>query len=121
MYESHRDTPREVEEKPKRRSLLVDLVIRLVKEKPLGTVGGVIVAVLFIVGIFADVLAPYGMNELIPYDRLSPPSTTHILGADNVGRDLLSRVIFGARISMLVGLCGSALSAGVATIIGTQV
>jgi len=104
--------------KPKRRLLLVDLIIRLVKEKPLGTLGGVIVLVVFIVGIFADVLAPYGMNEMSLGARLSSPSAEYVLGADELGRDLLTRIIFGARISMIVGLAGSALAAFTATIIG---
>jgi len=103
---------------PKRRLLLIDLVIRLVKEKPIGTIGGVIVLVMFVVGIFADVLAPYGMNEMSLGARLSSPSAEYVLGADSLGRDLLSRIIFGARISMIVGLSGSALAALTATIIG---
>ncbi|MDP3947668.1 MAG: ABC transporter permease, partial [bacterium] len=94
----------------KRPSFLVDILTRLVKTKPLGTIGGIIVLVLFFVGIFADVLAPYGMNEFILSDRLSPPSLSHLLGADNLGRDLLSRVIYGARISMIVSLGATTIS-----------
>ncbi|MFC2056005.1 ABC transporter permease [Chloroflexota bacterium] len=94
----------------KRRPLLIDLVIRLVKEKPLGTVGGIIVLILFLTGIFADLLAPYGFNELILANRLAPPSALHWLGTDNLGRDLLSRVINGARISMIVSLSATTLS-----------
>ena len=103
---------------PKRHSLLVDLVIRLVKEKPLGTVGGVIVLILFITGIFADFIAPYGMNEINEEITLSPPMAGYPLGTDQVGRDLLSRVIYGARVSMIVGLAGAALSTLIATILG---
>jgi peptide/nickel transport system permease protein len=80
-----------------------------VKEKPLGTVGAIIVLALFIVGIFANFLAPYGYNEIIQVDTLASPSPAHILGADNVGRDVLSRVIFGARISMIVGVTATTL------------
>lgn len=101
-----------------RHSLLVDLVIRLVKEKPLGTVGGVIVLILLLVGIFANFLAPYGFNELHLKDVLDPPSGKYILGTDQMGRDLLSRIIYGARISMYVGLGVSAISTLIATIIG---
>ena len=107
----------EVEEK-KRPSFLVDLVTRMVKEKPLGSLGGVIVLILFFTGIFADFLAPYGMTEFILKDRLSPPSVAHWLGADNLGRDLLSRIIFGARISMIVGLVGATLSTGIGGFVG---
>jgi len=104
----------------KRHSSLVELFIRLAKEKPLGTLGGVIVLALLVVGVFAGLLAPYGMNEIILADRLDPPSANHILGVDQLGRDLLSRIIFGARISMIVGLSGAALSALVSTIIGAM-
>jgi len=103
---------------PKRHPLLVDLLIRLVKEKPLGTVGGVIVLVMFLTGIFADFLAPYGMNEAHLADRLVPPSADYILGTDNLGRDQLTRVIYGARISMIVGLAGASLNVLVAIAIG---
>jgi len=102
----------------KKHFVLVDLVIRLVKEKPLGTVGGIIVLLMFFAGIFSNFLAPYGMNEVHPPDSLSPPSAQYILGTDNLGRDMLSRIIFGARISMIVGLAGSGLSTLVAIIIG---
>lgn len=101
-----------------RHRFLVDLVIRLVKEKPLGTVGGVIVLAMLIIGIFADLLAPYGMNEVRLADTLVPPSGQYIMGTDNLGRDLLSRVIYGARVSMIVGVVASLLDMLVATIIG---
>ncbi len=98
--------------------LLVDLLIRLVKEKPLGAVGGVIILAMLFTGIFANVLAPYGMNESHMAYRLAPPGGQFLLGADLLGRDLLSRVIFGARISMIVGVFGGLLSVLVATTIG---
>ncbi len=106
------------EEQAKRRPLLVDLIIRLVKEKPLGVIGGVIVLIMFFSGIFADFLAPYGMTEAHPRDSLSPPSSQYLLGTDTLGRDLLSRVIYGARISMIVGLAGAGLTTFLAAIIG---
>lgn len=97
---------------------LVEVFTRLVKEKPLGTLGGVIVLVLFVTGIFADLLAPYGYNEADLAATLAPPSAGHILGTDNLGRDLLSRIIYGARISMYVGLGVATLGTLLCTIIG---
>lgn len=88
----------------RRHSMLVDTLIRVVKEKPLGTFGGIVVLILFVVGIFSDFIAPYGMNESHLAHRLEPPSSEFILGTDNLGRDQLSRIIYGARISMVVGL-----------------
>lgn len=97
---------------------MADIFIRLIREKPLGTVGGIIVIILLVTGIFADLLAPYGMNEIHPEDALSPPSTHYFLGTDNLGRDLLSRVIYGARISVIVGLAATAIGASISAAIG---
>ena len=102
----------------KRRSLLAEFFIRLVREKPLGVVGAVIVLIMLFSGIFADFLAPHGMNELNLIDRLSAPSAKYLLGADQIGRDILSRIIYGARVSMIVGLAGTTVSILVAAIIG---
>ncbi|GAH30216.1 unnamed protein product, partial [marine sediment metagenome] len=101
----------------KRHSWLVGFMIRLIKEKPLGTIGGVITLLLLLTGIFADFLAPYPYYELHP-DRMAIPSAQYWMGTDFMGRDLLSRVIFGARISVIVGLGASTLAAVVATFIG---
>lgn len=102
----------------KKRPLLVDLLVRMVKEKPLGTVGGAIVLLLLLTGIFANFLAPYGENEMTVMDRLQGPSGEYILGTDNLGRDMLSRIIFGARISVMVGLGVASLGTFVSMIIG---
>ncbi len=102
----------------KRRSFLVNFVIRLVKEKPLGTVGAVITLLLLLTGTFADLLAPYGMNETHMTDILLAPSTQYWLGTDNLGRDMLSRIIFGARISVIVGLAASTCGTLFAVIVG---
>jgi len=101
----------------KRHSWLVGFFIRLVKEKPLGTAGAVITLLLLLTGIFADFLAPYGMNELT-LEFLSPPSASFWLGTDNLSRDMLSRIIYGARISVIVGLAATTLSTIISTVIG---
>ena len=111
----------------KRRSLLADFLIRLVREKPMGTFGGIIVLLLFFTGVFADLawlglsgvgLAPLPYGEIHLADRLAAPSVQYILGADGMGRDMLSRIIFGARISMYVGLGASTINVIIAGIIG---
>jgi len=102
----------------KRRSFLADFFIRLVKEKPLGNVGGAITLVLLVTAIFAELLAPYGMNETNLGTRLLPPSTQYWLGTDNLGRDLLTRIIFGARISVIIGLGAAVLATLISTIVG---
>ncbi len=80
-----------------------------------------IFCVLVFVAIFADVITPYPPNEMSLTERLTPPffmpegSTAHLLGTDNIGRDILSRMMFGARISLSVSL----MVIAIATIIGT--
>lgn len=102
----------------KKKNGFIDFFYRLIKEKPLGLIGLIIVIVLFLAGIFSDLIAPYGYNEIILSDRLDGPSVTHLLGCDNLGRDLLSRIIYGARISMIVAIAGSAISTIVSFIVG---
>ena len=84
----------------------------------MGAVAGAIVLLALLIGIFADFLAPYGMNDLNLPDRLTPPSEKYLLGADHLGRDVLSRLIFGARTSVIIGLSGAAVSVVVAALIG---
>ena len=97
---------------------LIQLLSRLVKEKPLGAIGGVITLALLFTGLFADVLAPYGMNETDKLNFLASPSAQYWLGTDHLGRDMLSRIIFGARVSIVVGLTSSAITVGIAVVIG---
>ena len=93
-----------------RRPTALGFLTRMVREKRLGTVGGIIVIALLFTGIFAEFLAPYGVNESNRGAALSAPSAEYLLGTDNLGRDLLSRIIFGARVSILIGLGATALS-----------
>ena len=92
---------------------------RLRREKPLGMVGAAITVLLLLIGILADLLAPYGMNEVFRRELLVEPSAKFWLGTDNFGRDILSRIIYGARISVVVGLSASAIAAVSSAIIGT--
>ena len=93
-------------------------MIRLVREKPLGTISGIIILILILVAIFADVLAPYPYREMHLADILKAPSAQYLLGTDQLGRDFLSRLIYGARISLTVGLAATALNVVVAVLIG---
>ncbi|MDC0996701.1 ABC transporter permease [Pseudomonadales bacterium] len=86
---------------------------RMAKSKPLGAFGGAVFALFLICGVFADLLAPYGLNETNMLERLQSPSFLHILGTDHLGRDVFSRILFGAQLSVIVGF----MAAGLATII----
>ena len=90
----------------------------MVKTKPLGTACGIVVLALILVSVFADVLAPYPYDEIRLMEILEGPSARHLLGTDNVGRDFLSRIIHGARVSLLVGLAATTISVVVAVVVG---
>jgi len=95
----------------------VTFLIRLVREKPLGAVGGAVFLVFLLCGIFADFLAPYGVNETNMAHRLEAPSWDFPLGTDHLGRDVLSRILIGAQLSMIVAF----LAAGFATIVSLAI
>ena len=97
---------------------LADFFVRLVREKPLGTASGIVVLLLILVSIFADVLAPYPMDEQHLVDRLQAPSAKYLLGTDQLGRDFLSRLIFAARLSLGVGLAATTVNVVVAFLVG---
>ena len=103
---------------PKRRGRFADFWIRLFKEKPLGTACGVIILLLILVALFAELLAPYSFRKMHLRDRLTGPSSQYLLGTDQMGRDLFSRLIFEARISLFVGLAATTLNVVIAVLIG---
>ena len=92
--------------------------VRLYREKPLGTASAVIVMIFFFVGVFANIVAPYGFNEQFRGEYLEGPSWNNLLGTDNLGRDIFSRIVYGARISMIVGVVGSVFSLIISLLIG---
>ena len=97
---------------------LAAFFVRLVREKPLGAASGIVVLLLILVSIFADVLAPYPMDEQNLVDRLQAPSAKYPLGTDQLGRDFLSRLIFAARLSLGVGLAATTVNVVVAFLVG---
>ena len=97
---------------------MTDFLSRLWKTKPLGTACGIIILILILVSIFAEVLAPYAYDEPHLVDRLQGPSVQYLLGTDQLGRDFLSRIIHGARISITVGLAATSLNVVVAVLLG---
>jgi len=93
-------------------------VVRLVREKPLGAVCAAIFMLFLFCGIFADVLAPYGMNQISPLNRLKPPSLQYPFGTDNLGRDMLSRCLYGAQLSVIIGFCAAGLATIISVVLG---
>ncbi len=93
-------------------------VWRFCRRKPLGAAGGLIVVGLVALALFADRIAPYDYDETIAGARMRPPSARFWMGTDNLGRDVWTRVVFGARVSMTVGFGAVLLGTALATLIG---
>ncbi len=93
-------------------------LIKFARTKPLGALGGLFVALVIFLAIFAEAVAPYDYNKRNLRQRLKPPSTTHFMGTDSLGRDVFSRIVYGARVSVSVGMGGIGLGTLLATIIG---
>ncbi len=92
--------------------------LRFCRRKPLGAIGAVIVIGLIVMAAFAEQIAPYPYDDSIRGARMKPPSAQFWMGTDNIGRDMWSRVVYGARISVTVGFATVALATVLATAIG---
>src|SRR2546425_7486477 len=95
----------------------------LVRRKPLGAASALILGGLVVVAILAPVLAPYdpykfNLNERGLPIRLQPPNTTFLCGTDPLGRDVLSRMVYGARVSVIVGFASVAIGTLLGTLLG---
>jgi peptide/nickel transport system permease protein len=91
---------------------------RVLRRSKLAFVGVVIITVLVIVALFGPSLAPYDPNDLNVRQRTLSPSFDHPFGTDDRGRDVLSRVLYGARVSLKVGLIAVGISATIGTLLG---
>ena len=100
------------------RGFFADLLFRLVREKPLGAVGGAIFLALLIIGIFADFIAHDGVNVIHPIDRFTPPGAEYWLGTDQLGRDIYSRIVYGAQLSVIVAFSATSLSIVISVVLG---
>lgn len=100
--------------KPQNNSFLA----RLWRDKPLGALGGMVLLLFVVVGAFAPWIAPHDFNEIAPLDRLQAPSWTHWFGTDNLGRDVLSRCIYGAQLSVIIGCSAAALATLISAVVG---
>jgi ABC-type dipeptide/oligopeptide/nickel transport system permease subunit len=94
------------------------VLLRAVARHRLARVGLGLIVVMCFLAIFAPLLAPYSPYDQDLYSVLSPPSAAHWLGTDNLGRDLFSRILYGARVSLLVGIVSTALAAVFGVAIG---
>jgi len=102
---------------PRQRNLWQDAARRFARNK-LAMVGLVVCLLLIFTAIFADFLAPTPYDKAVLSEALQFPSSTHWLGTDAVGRDLLSRIIYGARTSLIVGFVVQAIAIGIGVPLG---
>jgi len=91
---------------------------RLIKEKPLGAFGGVIVLGLLLCALLAPWIATHPYDQTNVRNRLKPPGAQFYFGTDNLGRDIFSRIVYGARVSVTVGFGAVSIGISLATIIG---
>ena len=99
---------------------LIDSVLpRQLRRSPLTIVAISCLLVWIVLAISAPVIAPYGPFAQHIVDRLQPPNTTYIFGTDPLGRDILSRVLYGTRISMPIGIAAVALALALGALVGT--
>ena len=93
-------------------------VVGLVLSTPLGAIGCLLVAIIILTAIFAPWIAPYSPTAINVKERLADPSVSHLLGTDQLGRDLFSRVVVGTRTAMTVALTALTLSLAIALPLG---
>jgi peptide/nickel transport system permease protein len=93
-------------------------VWRRFRRNPLAMFGVVVLVSLSLSAIFAPLIAPYDPNAVNPSIALQPPNAEHWLGTDDLGRDVLSRLLFAGRVSLLVGLSAAAVAVLIGTILG---
>ena len=109
--------------KPWSSTSIVHTLCTLARRKPFGAVSAVILLGLIAVAFLAPLIAPYSpyqfnLNERGLPIRMQPPNAQFLFGTDPLGRDVLSRIIYGARVSLLVGFCSVAIGTCIGTIIG---
>jgi peptide/nickel transport system permease protein len=94
------------------------LVLDLMRRKPLGAAGAIIVIVMILMAAFADLVAPYDPTANSFADMTQAPSWAHWLGTDQFGRDMLSRIIYGARTALFVGFTSALVGGAIGLVLG---
>jgi peptide/nickel transport system permease protein len=94
---------------------------RTFRRKPMGILGALMIITVVFIAIFAPLIAPYDPDEKIdvePGDLLAPPDAEHVLGRDDAGKDVLSQLMYGARVSLTVGFVASFMAMFIGTTVG---
>lgn len=96
----------------------MDQVKKLIHQNKLAAFSAVLIVVIILMAVFAPLVSPYDPYAQALKDRLLAPSAAHLLGTDELGRDILSRIIYGARISLTIGLVPTLISMVIGTALG---
>lgn len=102
---------------PKKMKRRASLPARLFQD-PLGRAGVLGIALILLLAVFAPLIAPYDVAKIHAKSRLAAPSLQFLFGTDNFGRDIFSRIVWGARVSLLVGVVSVGIAAGVGFVFG---
>jgi peptide/nickel transport system permease protein len=92
--------------------------IRRLSRNPLAVAGGAVILLFFVLALFPSVFSSHDPNRIDILKILTPPSESHPLGTDDLGRDVLARMVFGARISLSVGFVAESIAIGIGLLIG---
>jgi peptide/nickel transport system permease protein len=93
-------------------------ILRIARSKPLGAVSAVILIVFIVVAVFAPALAPYDPLSNNHSIEMHAPSASHLFGTDQYGRDVFSRILYGARVSLVVGVAAAIAGGVIAVLLG---
>ncbi len=95
-----------------------DLMRRMARENRTAVISFILIVLMALAAIFAPLLTPYTETDMDLLNRLAPPSAAHLLGTDEGGRDVLTRLLFGARLSLLIGVVPALLSLILGAVLG---
>jgi peptide/nickel transport system permease protein len=91
---------------------------KFIVTKPLGAIGGAIILLMVVAAIFAKAIAPYDPHEINQRLQFKPPSLEHWFGTDEFGRDLFTRIVYGARVALFIGLTAAFVGATGGALVG---
>ena len=106
--------------KVKKNPAILTEIVQFTKNFRLATLGGLIVLLFIIVALFAPVLAPRDPNKMNLKDSMEPPGALYLLGTDYSGRDMLSRIMYGARVSLVISLASVMIGATAGVTLGVM-
>jgi len=102
---------------PENQNSVKSIVKRLSRENKMAVISAILIILFLIASLLAPIIAPYGEEDIVGM-RLEKPSAEHLLGTDELGRDVLTRMLYGSRISLLVGIVPTVISMVIGAVLG---